>query len=775
MTLSAEHLEPTEIAPSQDQRPFHVLFIFWKRKVLVALGLVMGLTIGALYYVQLSPVYQATAQILVIRKTKSPLPSSETDPRHSYYDDYLATHQVLIKSPLIVQKAVDKHQLHALDLFQGQTDATASIVRSLAAARESGTSNNLLALSFRGGKPEDCVRVLNAVIDSYKDFLDETYQTVSSETLAQITRATETLQKSLDQKIKAYEEFQQSSPLVYWKRNEASNPQEDWLRQIHARRLSLLLRRAELQGRLASLERALKEGRNPEWFLAQTSTSAARPAASSFERTLEEQVSSLVLQEKMLLTETGPDHPQVLAVRKRLAVVRELLAQTVAERDQGGPAAGPGGRPDSAQPSVQRHLQSLKQELADVDASLQTLTKLFNEEQEENRRLGKYKDEDKRHSDGIAQTRQLFEPIIRRLEEIKLVQDLGGYRAQVITPPEKASMTGPGAATILLMAGVLGLLGGMGLAFVTDLTDQSFRTPAEIRHRLGLPVIGHIPLFTPESPPAEGVSAEGDALDPILCVHYQSQSAQAESYRGLRTALYASTQGKDYKILQVTSPDLFDGKTTLVANLGVSIAQSGKRTLLVDCDFRKPRLHQIFAVPADQGLASVLTGEAALTEVVRPTRIPGLALLPCGPCPPNPAELLTSPRFAEVLHAVRQEYDFVLVDTPPLLAVSDPSVVAACVDGVVLTLTMTKQGRPKAERSLELLKTSGAHVLGVVVNRVEAGDSSRYGYWGYLYHYNNRKEGSSGSQDGGTHQYAAVDAQPEQPQGAHAGGKEGVR
>src|SRR5262249_37049187 len=153
---------------------------------------------------------------------------------------------------------------------------------------------------------------------------------------------------------------------------------------------------------------------------------------------------------------------------------------------------------------------------------------------------------------------------------------------------------------------------------------------------------------------------------------------------------------------------------TLAANLAVSIAQSGKRALLIDADFRRPRQHKIFGLSAQTGLCMALAGEAELADAVQECGVDGLSVLPCGPLPPNPAELLTAPRFKEMLDSLREAYDFVLVDTPPLLAVTDASVVAPRVDGVLLTIRVSKNGRPRAERAKEILNTLGANVFGVV-------------------------------------------------------------
>jgi capsular exopolysaccharide synthesis family protein len=224
----------------------------------------------------------------------------------------------------------------------------------------------------------------------------------------------------------------------------------------------------------------------------------------------------------------------------------------------------------------------------------------------------------------------------------------------------------------------------------------------------------------------------------MLVTVHRPKSSEAEGYRGVRTQIFFSTQGRGHQLIQVTSPNPGDGKSTLASNLAVSIAQSGKRVVLLDADFRKPRVHKLFALPAtENGLASVVAGETTLLSALCPSGIPNLDILPCGSRPANPAELLTSPAFHFVLVDLKAQYDFVIVDTPPVLAVSDPMAVASRVDGIILVIRMTNRARPAAERAREQLGAIGANVLGVIVNGTgPSGPGSDAGYkYGYAYGY----------------------------------------
>ena len=325
---------------------------------------------------------------------------------------------------------------------------------------------------------------------------------------------------------------------------------------------------------------------------------------------------------------------------------------------------------------------------------------------------------------------------------VEATASAGGFQAKVITAPAAGNQVAPILYQSLIFGAILGALAGGGLGALAELSDQGFKSPADIRKRLGVPIIGHLPQLVP----ANLAESEHPNIDPNVVIVHKPKSTEAEAYRGVRTQLYFSTQGRGHQLIQLTSPNPGDGKSTLAANLAASIAQSGKRTVLVDCDFRKPRVHKMWnLVNPEIGMSTIVAGQADLEQAVQKSEIPNLDLLPCGPRPANPAELLTSPGYVDALNKLRAAYEFVIVDTPPMLAVSDPAVVAPRADGVILVLRMTKKARPAAVRARELLAAVGANLIGVAVNGI-GGKASEYGYgsyggyggYGYSYNYQYR-------------------------------------
>ena len=205
--------------------------------------------------------------------------------------------------------------------------------------------------------------------------------------------------------------------------------------------------------------------------------------------------------------------------------------------------------------------------------------------------------------------------------------------------------------------------------------------------------------------------------------------ASSEAYRALRTSLLYALADTPPRVVMVTSPGIMEGKSTTCANLGVALAQTEKRVLMLDCDLRKPTMHKIFGLRNMRGLVNVVVGERDLKEVLQEP-LPGLKVASAGPLPPNPAELLGSRRFGELVHEAREEFDFVLMDAPPTELVSDPAIIAPQGDGVLLVFDSRSTRKAAVRKAVRRLEAVGANVLGTVMNNVKLGKGSyqTYGY-----------------------------------------------
>jgi polysaccharide biosynthesis transport protein len=261
-----------------------------------------------------------------------------------------------------------------------------------------------------------------------------------------------------------------------------------------------------------------------------------------------------------------------------------------------------------------------------------------------------------------------------------------------------------------------------GGIFLYDYLDDTPRTPEELEEIVGAPVLGTVQRF------------ESAGLKPGLLSPQDASSHVAEAYRMIRTNLQYIDTDNPVRSILVTSPSPSEGKSTTIANLAQVFADAGRRVLLVDADMRRPVLHQLFQTDRNQGLTNLLVGTDQLNGVgIQGTRQPNLALIAAGPAPPRPADLLTSERMAQLMAHLRRQADVVLVDTPPVLAVTDAAVMSTAVDGVVLVVDTAKTKRRELLRARESIEAVGGRILGMVVNRLDRRGS---GYYYYYYQHN---------------------------------------
>ena len=254
---------------------------------------------------------------------------------------------------------------------------------------------------------------------------------------------------------------------------------------------------------------------------------------------------------------------------------------------------------------------------------------------------------------------------------------------------------------------VLCLLAGLGVAFVREFTDQALRTPIDVTRYGRLPVLGCVPLLDEE---------EADISEVEQATRVAPQSIMAETFRQIRAQLQFSGPSESQRSLLITSPRPDDGKTAIAVNLAVVFAQGSQRTLLIDCNFRRPAVRRAFAHTRAEGLSNVLVGQTTLEAVVTHTELPNLDVLASGPLPPNPAELLGSAQMAALLTDAARTYERIVIDGPPVLLASDAMLVARQVDGVVLVARAAQGTRGTLTRAREQLARVGVRVIGAVLN-----------------------------------------------------------
>ena len=338
---------------------------------------------------------------------------------------------------------------------------------------------------------------------------------------------------------------------------------------------------------------------------------------------------------------------------------------------------------------------------------------------------------------------KLYNNILQRLKEATLTVGLQDASARVVNYAQTPMFRSyPPVTRNLAMGGILGIGFGVGLVFLLDYLDNTLKTTEDVNRILQLPALGVIPALGTLNKRRLLGPGGSVATSAELISDHPADSGYAEAYRSLRTSVLLSLADHTPKTILVTSPQPSEGKTTTAVNIAIALAQTGAKVLVIDADMRRPRCHKALGVPNRKGLSTFLSSGVDFDELIAETAS-GVNILPCGPTPPNPSELLTSPRMLSGLRELEGRYDHIVIDSPPVATVSDALILAKSVDGVVLVVQGGSTSRNIAMRARHMLLNVGAKVFGVVLNKVDAGSSYYYDYY-YKYGYYYSRDTSEG-------------------------------
>ncbi|MBK8252453.1 MAG: polysaccharide biosynthesis tyrosine autokinase [Polyangiaceae bacterium] len=378
---------------------------------------------------------------------------------------------------------------------------------------------------------------------------------------------------------------------------------------------------------------------------------------------------------------------------------------------------------------------ALDRELAAVRQQESGLAGLLEQSKKEALELNLLEIEHNRLRRSKENTEKLYSLLLERTKESDLARMLNVNNVRVLDRPRVPRVPVRPNVVLNIGAGILiGLLLGIATAMGRAMLDRTIKTPGDVEQVLGVSFLGLIPELEPSKEAAlQKARRRGRPISPgrELIVHEMPTSGIAEASRSIRTNILFTAPDKPYKVMLVTSAAMGEGKTTVACCIAIAMAQTGKRVILVDCDLRRPRLHRIFQRPSDVGLTTALVDEAH-EDHIEQSEVPNLSIYVAGPHPPNPAELLQSERFRTVLKRLTGKFDYVILDSPPVLAVTDAAVLSTLVDGVVMVTRAFQTRKELAQHALRRLTDVGAHVAGVVLNAVNlTKDEYKYSYQYY--------------------------------------------
>jgi capsular exopolysaccharide synthesis family protein len=680
-----------------------LLEIVWARRWTVTLCVIACVVGAAVYVTKATPIYSSGARLYVEQtgpKILSDLGGSE---RQS--DSYLYTQAELLKSTPILSKALEKIDAQRMRTFSKVDNVL--IAAKTALSVEVGRKDDIITVAFESAFPQEAAQIVNAVVDAFVSHHENKQRSTAAEVLKILQKEKTQRDGELTAKLAEMIKFKEDNGALSFEYDKGN---------VITQRLSRLsdaLNTAQMSAidAKAAYQAAVAMSNNPvqlrELVEAQRAVNGANTTLDRTEDEIRSQLYKLEWQAGVFRDQYGADHPNLRMNERAIAQLRQKLE-------------------DLNRQYAQAYVAAAKQNWDVAAQKEKEVFKLFEEQQKEalalnsqSARYGKLESELKRME-------RMSEILDNRIKELKVTEDTGAMKIHTLEVAKaEEKPVRPQKVRMLGIALVLGLMLGTGLALVRDWTDQRLRGAEDIRGVLGLPVLGIVPHVRGGGG-ERGNFAQAVALEPMGEV--------AEACRTIRTAVYFGVPEGGAKRLLVTSPLPGDGKSTMTSNLAIAMAQAGQKIALLDCDFRKPTQQRIFGVPSDVGLSSVVAGRAKVEEALCRTNVPNLDLLPCGPIPPNPAELLNSEAFADLLDKLAETYDHVLIDSPPVMAVTDARILGAVCDLTILVLRAEKSTRGASRSACHGLISVGAQILGAVVNGVPRNGQKYGSYGGYAYY-----------------------------------------
>lgn len=646
--------------------------------------------------------------------------------------NFANTQAAVLRSVALLQSVVVRPEVGGSAIFENTPNKVGWLREHLDV--RVGRDDDVLSVSLRSQKVEDACIIVNVVVEEFRVFLGLRGESSVKELLSVKIKGRDSLQEELDGHLEDRRKFLENNELLAADPDGTAAYENTVLREF---RVALAEAEREQQASVARLDEARSLKDSPEALMALVSEARAMLPASSaaVDPTLadfnddidavEDEVDRLADRRIEFLREATLEHPSLIQLDEQHVLLRMRLENLRKGRSEYIAMAEMAESAEHAEETtkllsflekrVEVASAKVTREQARVDGQYAVTTLA-------SRLFTKYG----RLDEKVIRVRGMLDEVAAELSELSLAE-IGSERVNRMTvdvldpaSPDTAAIASSKTRTLAQFL-ILGLLVGAALAWVRAMLDHRIRSEEDLARACPAPLIGVLPKAAIRQDKVDAIRAWGE------------QSALAESARGLRTAIYFSLPTEEGRIIHLTSPDKGDGKSTVTAYLGIAMAQAGQTVLIIDGDLRSPRQNKVFHLDNEVGLSDALIDpERSLTDLIVQTDLAGLDVLPTGAIPSAPAEMLNSRRFGDLLVGLSGLYDRILVDSPPVLAVTDSRVIATKCDATVIVTRADKSTRDAASAAYERLQSVGARIIGVVLNAMPTGIGYGYGS-GYGY------------------------------------------
>ncbi len=694
------------------------LRVLYKRRWMALTVFLIVVVSIAIYTFTATPVYQAGVQILIEKEASNVVSFKQAFEQNQIADDYYQTQYKILQSRALARRTIDALKLWNDPRFNPAPNNSWSVGKVVMAPV------GFVASWFHSSKvteppPPDESKNQSPIIDRFLDALtispirnsrlvDVKFRSPDAALSAQVANALAQgfIDQSLEVKFlssKEASDFLSDQLAGQRKQVEASEQavqhykeQTDSL-SLEDKQNIIVQKLSDLNAAVtrAKTERIQKESAYNQIRTLQNDRAALDtfPAilSNTFIQQQKGELADLQRQQAQLSEKLGPNHPDMLRIA---SAIRSAEAKIQIE--------------------ISKVVQAMQNDYQQSVAQERSLNNALEEQKKEALALNRKGIEYGVLLRDAQSNRQIFDSLMQRTKETGISGELRTSNIRVVDAAETPrSPVSPNTRNNLLMALFGGATLAIGFAFFFEYLDNHIKSPDEVKHYLGLSFLGMVPALFDKS-----------IENPLITSNAPNNFA--ESFRNIRTNLLFSSADEGGRSVVITSTGPGEGKTVVATNVAVVLAQAGQRVLLIDADMRRPRVHSVFGLPREPGLSNLLVSNAKASEAVRATQVSGLWVMSAGLLPPNPAELLGSKRFKDFLASLSQHFDWVIIDTPPVMAVTDSSVVANIAGGVLFVIGAEMTTRVAAQRAVEQLDNARAKFIGAVLNRVDLEHNSYY-------------------------------------------------
>ncbi len=737
-------------APQEPEAAIDILQVLSRQRWVIVFCMCLGLALGVLYAMKATVWYESTANVLI--NSRNPTSDAGASASDMLDEDVLANHMEILRSRKIVEAALTKDGLMDLPSIQpwidkekGEDAADYVIERLEIVKGGEGAAKTArsLHIAFAHTDPAETRQILDSVLVEYQTFIASQLESVMLKASDFVSQAKNQVEQDLRAAEQEYLVSRKAAPLLFQGVG-SSNVYQDKYRRLEEELLSLDIEESSLSTRLERVHESLKTmGTGGEFAdhldklalidsdsltrlglfaglqmnTAKTADFQAAQPARMAEAQAQVNVVLQLMSEKQRLTQVfGPGHPKVQDIEEQIALTTKFLSENKETTD-----VGLGDGMLNPEALLKAYIGFLEHDLAALKERKVELQILAKDAESQAKALIDYELQDTVLKTKIERQEALFDGVVQQLRQMDTASGLSGYIYELLEAPRVGVKSWPKLPLCGLGGLMLGLFGGLFLAVSNDLRDGRFHSAVELENFVNVPILGRVgKISTPRRGP------DGRMVSDL--------TPEAEAIRMMRTLLLPDIRAGKLRTLGITSPMQGDGKSTVLSNLAVSFSQLGTSVLIIDADLRRPSLQNYFGGNRIHGLSEVLIGEAAVDDNIRGTNFDGVSFIAAGGSTTTPAELLQSDKFDKLIAEMTARFDVVLVDLPPVLAVSDPLVAAPKLGGMIMAIRASSARKSEVLNSLRRLESANAKIVGCILNTFGVGkkfisDGGSYGYY----------------------------------------------